>query len=179
MFYLKQAAVSWLAGTHVYNIVRSTLTKLELANRERQAMDWSYMLDRTIDNLHKCLWVGIFEDTDKGLEMLKYQTGFDIQLMRLNVNKVKYPELTQDEINKIRSLMPMDNYIYEYAKQLHNHRWNVYQKQKMGGLELNKNSMFNLPSVIQGCKSSRYILQCPKFSYLYEVRAQNVAIVTD
>ena len=55
----------------------------------------------------------------------------------------------------------------------------MYQKQKMGGLEVNKNSMFNLPSVIQGCKSSRYILQCPKFSYLYEGRAQNVAIVTD
>ena len=110
------------------------MTKLELANRERQAMDWSYMLDRTIDNLHKCLWVGIFEDTDKGLEMLKYQTGFDIQLMRLNVNKVKYPELTPDEINKIRSLMPMDNYIYEYAKQLHNHRWIHVSKTKDGWL---------------------------------------------
>ena len=166
IFYLKQGAVSWLAGTHVYNIVTGSLTKLELATRERHSMDWSYMLDRTIDNPHKCLWVGVFEDTDKDLEMLKYQTGFDIQMMRLNVNKVKYPELTQDDINKIKSLMPMDMYIYEYVKQLHNHRWNIYQKQKMGSLEVDQNTIFNLPSVIQGCKSSRYILKCPNF-YLF------------
>ena len=168
-----------MAGTHIYNVVVQELTRRELSNKEQQSLDWFFMLNTAIDNLHKCLWIGIFEEMNRGLEMLRYQTGFKIKMMRLNTNKVKYPELTLDEINQIKSLMPMDLYLYQYAKKLHEHRWNIYVKQRNNLFipDRQTDSVLELPSIIRGCKSTRYWLGCPKFTYMYPGTAENVAPV--
>ena len=78
-----------------------------------------------------------------------------------NKNK-KYPEPSKEEIVKLKRLMPMDLYIYEYAKQLFNGRWQMYLNVKKGSLsEASLKFVPNLPKVIHGCKSTPKTLQCP------------------
>ena len=125
------------------------------------------MLDTALDNLHKCLWIGLLEKTDQSMELLRYQTGLQLQLQ--HKNKISYPEPSQEEIEKLRKLIPIDLYIYEYGKQLFDHRWNAYQKQiKQKEKKLSNNSAtavrnisLSLSNVIDGCVSTTKTLSCP------------------
>ena len=59
--------------------------------------------------------------------------------------------------------MPMDVFLFEYAKQLHNYRW-----RRFNGIEPTSSSQRDitseLPDVIQGCKSTRQFLDCPQLN---------------
>ena len=72
-----------------------------------------------------------------------------------------YPEPTKDEIMKLKHLMPMDLYIYEYTKQIFDRRWLLCLNMKKGMLVSNKvdstSPIFvpDLPEVIDGCKSTK------------------------
>ena len=126
------------------------------------------MLNTAIDNLHKCLWFEIYEQMDQSLEMLKYQTGVDVKMIHANQNKhkPKYNGLTKSEIKKIKSLMPMDMYLYEYTKQLHGHRWKTFTNQGLG--EERETYQFpKLPTTLFGCKSSKCTLFCPSYNVTY------------
>ena len=85
------------------------------------------MLDTAINNLHKCLWVGILENLDESMEMFRYQSGLNVTIHHLNISRRKHFNLTEKEIVKLKMLMPMDVYIYEYAKELHRYRWNIFK----------------------------------------------------
>ena len=37
----------------------------------------------------------------------------------LNKNNLRHPEPSQEEADRLRTLMPMDVFFYEYAKQIH------------------------------------------------------------
>ena len=75
--------------------------------------NWTYMLNRAIRNLHNCLWFGIFENLIQSLELFHHQTGLHIKMDHINRNDHKAP--TNNTISKIKQLIPMDLYIYEYA----------------------------------------------------------------
>ena len=104
---------------------------------------------------------------DESLELFEYQTGLKIEMPHINKNR-KYPKPTKDEIMKLKRLMPMDLYIYEYAKQIFDRRWQMYLNTKKGTLISNKVDTTSpilvpdLPKVIDGCKSTKNSLQCPK-----------------
>ena len=80
----------------------------------------------------KSLWFGLLERLDDSLELFEYQTGLKIQMKHLNRNdkfkhlvakqkrstsKNQYPNPTEENIRKLKNLMPMDLFLYEYAKQ--------------------------------------------------------------
>lgn len=115
-----------------------------------------------------------------------------------NVNKKKPPtsELTPEEIAKIRSLMPTDVFLYEYARQLHRNRWKMLQAEtqntetqnsdslrrirdrlKLGGQDVSGNADDDpgWPTSILGCRSSRFELKCPGFTFGYSGVAKNLA----
>ena len=157
----------------MYRVGHADLTKFGVNDRETLSLDWDYMLNKAVDNLHKCLWVGILEDIDKSLNMLSHQTGLNLQLEYLRTNKEKPAQdhVSETEIEKIKSLMPMDLYFYEYAKQLHEHRWKMFSKQQHN----TKKRFSALPAVLDGCKSTRYQLNCPTFKYQYRGSVRNIA----
>ena len=124
------------------------------------------MLDTALENLHKCLWIGLLEKREQSMELLRYQSGLKLKLE--HKRKTSHPKPTQEEIKKLRKLMPLDLYIYEYAKQLFAHRWNLYQKQTNQSAEnlSNNNSSaivrgIRLPYVVDGCVSTKSTLSCP------------------
>ena len=179
-FFLVQGIASWLAGIHMYRVGHSDLRVLGLHDRERLSQDWSFMLNAAIENLHKSLWFGILEEGGRSLEMLRFQIGVELQTEHINVNQKKpsADHLTKNEINRIKALMPVDLYLYEYAKQLHKNRWESYQMQK-SGFEVGKrqrqtNGLSMLPSVISGCKSTSFQLDCPFVTYQYNRPPRNI-----
>ena len=97
------------------------------------------------------------------MELFEYQTGLKTEMLHRNKNR-KDSKVTEEEIVKLKRLMPMDWYIYEYAKQLFDRRWQLYLNMEKGTSSLSEASLKfvpNLPKVIHGCKSTPKTLQCP------------------
>ena len=111
------------------------------------------MIDQALANLHKCVWFGLFEELDRSIEMFEYQTGLKIKMKHLNKN-VKYPKPTTDDVLRIKQLIPLDLYLYEYGKQLFEWRWQIY---KNGSLP---RSNILLPQIIHGCTSTNSYIAC-------------------
>ena len=109
--------------------------------------------------MHKCLWIGLLENITQSIEMLEYQTGLRIQFGHGNKSP-GYPQPTEDEISKLKKLMPVDLYIYEYAKKLFELRWRMYLKER-SNYQGNSNVTLSLPSVIDGCVATRHYISCP------------------
>ncbi len=78
-------------------------------------------------------------------------------------NKKTYPPPTEEDLAYLRKLMPVDMYLYEYAKQLFELRWQWYLNNvKLKGQgQANLNLDVKIPEVIQGCTSTQFDLHCP------------------
>ena len=146
-----------MAGTHF---------KSEMVKRTERytglSMDWKQLLDKAIDNLHKCLWIGILEHRDRSMELLQYQTGLGLQYADAHIGYREYTVPSRSVMDKIKRLMPVDRFLYEYAKQLFEHRWQWYVanvKGKKRDHPVKKEPVF--PEVIDGCVSSPNYLKCP------------------
>ena len=157
-----------MAGTHAEGWVWSSahISKEEKERREQLSTNWTYMLNTAIDNLHNCLWLGLMERLDESLELFEYQTGLKIHMKHLNkhISRKKYPEPTNENIQKLETLMPMDLYLYEYAKKLFETRWQMYLNVKNGAnnpVLLVDTTVSKLPKIIHGCKSTHQFLKCP------------------
>ncbi len=131
-----------------------------MITKEQLALNSTYVLEKAIDNLHKCLWVGILEEIDQGTELLRYQTGLTVNLGTRIGNP--HPLPTEDEVKKIRKLMPMDLYLYNYARQLFANRWERYQSELSGKTQSSqKDVVLSLPRTFPvGCVSSRSLFKC-------------------
>ncbi len=155
MFFLLQGAGSWLTGTYRSNVQKASRVYRGLF------MDWGRTLDKALDNLHQCLWFGILEDRERSIELLEYQTG--LKLTYQHIGSREYPLPSAEEVKMIKRLIPVDLYIYEYAKQLFSNRWKWYllnEKEKNQGFyAVPKHPVF--PEVIDGCVSSPNYLKCP------------------
>ncbi len=51
------------------------MNEQEKQRRESLTLDWAAILDLALQNLHRSLWVGILENMEESLELLRYQTG--------------------------------------------------------------------------------------------------------
>ena len=111
------------------------------------------------------------ERMDESLELFEYQTGLKIHVKHLNrhISK-KNREPTSEDVRKLEKLMPMDLFLYKYAKQLFERRWQMYLNAKNG--EINPLPPVNitlskLPKIIDGCKSTSHYLKCPDDAYRF------------
>ena len=154
-----QASTSWLAGTNTGPFAVDVSMEQAL-QKDRIGLNWTFMLNTAINNLHKCLWFGILEDLGRSMELFKFQTGLNATTHKLNTSFRKGHNITKGELEKLRALMPMDIYLYDYAKQLHEYRWQKY-KQNWNNVP---NYTPTLPKTIRGCKSTSFFLDCPELS---------------
>ena len=106
----------------------TNITDKEINRRKAVLGNWTYVLEKAITNLHKCLWFGIIEDLENSFEMLRYQTGLNVTIKHRNVNSEDYPKPSKVQREKLKALMPMDYYLYEYAKQLHEYRYKMFTR---------------------------------------------------
>ena len=157
----------WLTGLKPRFYAKTTA---EIKWRQQQRLllgNWTYVLDKAFTNLHKCVWLGIVEDLDNSFEMLRYQAGLDLKIERMNVNHDDYQKPSIAEREKMKALMPMDVYLYEYAKQLHEYRYKMFTEQQQ--LEQwqpqiqYKEISLKLPEVLDGCKGYSKLFECHLF----------------
>ena len=129
-------------------------------------------MEKAITNLHKCFWLGIVEELDNSFEIFRYQTGLDVEIKHRNVNHEDYQKPSKAEREKLKALMPMDIYFYEYAKQLHEYRYKMFSEQKQH-LEQKQSQMqyreisLRLPEVLDGCKGYSKLYECYLFDKLF------------
>ena len=149
-------------------------TTFEKDAQERKKVllgNWTYVLEKAITNLHKCLWLGIVDDLENSFEMLRYQTGLNVTTQHINVNSEDYQKPSKAEREKLKALMPMDIYLYEYAKQLHNYRLKMFtdQKQQLKQQTQTKYRELSvkLPGVLDGCKGYSRLYECHLFDKLF------------
>ena len=133
--------------------------------------NWTYVLEKAITNLHKCLWLGLVEDLENSFEMFRYQTGLNVTTEHINVNSEDYQKPSKAEREKLKALMPMDIYLYEYVKQLHNYRLKMFtdQKQQLKQQTQTKYRELSvkLPGVLDGCKGYSRLYECHLFDKLF------------
>ena len=53
------------------------------------------------------------------MEIFRYLTRLNANIFELNRSGRKELSISDDEMGKLQALMPMEIYLYEYAKQLH------------------------------------------------------------
>ena len=149
-------------------------TTFEKEAQERKKIllgNWTYVLEKAITDLHKCLWLGLVEDLENSFEMFRYQTGLNVTTEHINVNSEDYQKPSKAEREKLKALMPMDIYLYEYAKQLHNYRLKMFtdQKQQLKQQTQTKYRELSvkLPGVLDGCKGYSRLYECHLFDKLF------------
>ena len=161
-----------MAGLQPY-IHATTAAQKESRRRKRALLgNWTYVLETAITNLHKCVWLGLVEDLDNSFEMLRYQTGLDVKIERRNVNHEDYQKPSEAEREKLKALMPMDVYLYEYAKQLYEYRYKLFTENKQ---QLEKQQpqiqyteiSLKLPEELDGCKGFSKLFECHLFDKLF------------
>ena len=150
-----QASVMWLTGTHVANWVG--IKPHQIPEREIQSLDHEAILTKAAERINQTLWFGFLSDQDRSFEMLQAQIGYsqNIRLSKSNINP--HSEISAEEEQILKSLMPMDLWLYDYAKLLFEARWKHY---KTGMYEDPELPPFPEPA----CKSTRFILACNKMS---------------
>ena len=155
-----------------YTIARTRIEKESRFWQKRLLGNWTYVLEKAITKLHKCLWLGIVEDLDNSFEMFRYQTGLDVEIKHWNVNHEDYQKPSKAEREKLKALMPMDIYFYEYAKQLPKYRYKMFseQKQHLGQKQTQmqyREISLQLPEVLDGCKGYSKLYECHLFNKLF------------
>ena len=148
-----QAAVYWLTGTHIANWVGIDFDQIEA--REIQSLDHIKMCKLAADRLKQTLWFGFLNDQKRSLEMLQWQLGYDKPIKLPLRNTTPHPNLTLGDSEILKSLMPMDMWLYNYAGLLFEARWQQYKTGIYREPELP-------PFPEMNCKSTRHILACNK-----------------
>ena len=152
-----QAAVSWLTGTHIANWVGIKPNQVE--SREIRSLDHRNMCTEAVARLKQTLWFGFLSDQERSFEMLQWQLGYSRAIKLSKTNTTPYPNITAKDQEILESLMPIDLWLYSYAKLLFEARWKQYKT----GL-YSEPKLPPLPEI--KCKSTRYILACNKKSPL-------------
>ena len=153
-----QAAVMWLTGTHIAHWVGG-IEFNQIEAREIQSLDHKAICALAADRLKQTLWFGFISDQERSLEMLQWQLGYNTTIKLLWRNITPHQNITLDDRKILESLMPMDLWLYNYAKLLFEARWQQY-----------KTGIYREPELPtfpeMNCKSTRHILACNKKSPL-------------
>lgn len=122
------ASVAWLTGTHTANWIVGDLEEEQLLRREWLAQNHTRMLTLAADRLEKTLWFGLLEDTPRSMELLRHSFNLsDTPPLQKANNANETHEPPSDWTKRaLASLTPQDHWLYEYAQQLFEARWNAY-----------------------------------------------------
>ena len=146
-----QAAAMWLTGTHVGSWVG--IEPDQIPERESRFLNHTSICSQAVLRLKEILWFGFLDDQERSFEMLQWQLGYDKKIRLAHRNKTPHADITSEHKAILESLMPIDLWIYEYAKTLFDARWELY-----------KNGVYRDPKLPPfpeiNCKSTRYILAC-------------------
>ncbi len=92
----------------------------------------------------------------------RYQTGLETTLGDQKLNTDQSP--SNEDLDKLKKLMPMDIYLYEYIKQLFELRWKWYLKNvKLKGQDQGNvmpDFQLKMPEIIDGCRSTQFEIFC-------------------
>jgi hypothetical protein len=80
---------------------------------------------RAAARLHQTVWFGILEDLPRSMELLEHTFGVpldDFPTKNQNVHSAPSSEAQE----KLRSMLPMDIWLYDYAKLLFEARWDYF-----------------------------------------------------
>ena len=79
--------------------------------------------------------------------------------------KNPHPLGSEENLAYLRKLMPLDLYLYEYAKQLFELRWQWYlnnvKLKGQGQTMVTSGMKVKLPQIIDGCKATKTEISCP------------------
>lgn len=119
------SAVNWFSGLNVHYGMSQLMKRNNLysyINTDRKRLEiWnnrSKVLKMAIDNYHKFIAVGLLEDLDNTINLMKYSLGINLQFKHANKNKRKNNNIINDiNLRKIVSqYFPMDIWFYNYVK---------------------------------------------------------------
>ena len=130
------------------------------------------VLLKAAERLKSTFWFGILEDTERSLELLKYQLGYHEEIVLTHENLGAYHEhngldkdiepsktkkyISQTNREFLEKLLPMDIWLYDYAKNLFEARWQLYKFGKNGNISVPKLPIIDciVTSLAMKCKSS-------------------------
>ena len=125
-----QGGVFWLSGTMDtrWDWCRTDNKDIDLVNRLRE--DRKSLALRAANRLQQTAWFGFLEDLPRSLKLLQHTVGLEGKedlsdsFPMHNTNKHSTPEGETEK--KMRSMIPMDAWLYDYAKLLFEARWEYY-----------------------------------------------------
>eukprot|EP00939_MAST-03C_sp_MAST-3C-sp1_P003161 g3161.t1 len=124
-----QAAVLWFAGMHTGNWVKK-LTGPEEDKMRRDFVEHpEESLRKAVHAFHDYLWVGIRGvDWEEMKEMLLFQGNFASYPTESHANKNRHhDEVSDDEIETLKRMVPVDMAFYEYAVAVNKVRIEAYR----------------------------------------------------
>ena len=164
-----RAGVSWLTGTMLDKWAignRSQISDSEIEKREILSLNIVRMCMRAAKRLRQTFWFGLLDDPERSLELLSFQLKYPGQIKMRNVNPGNYKRNheTVDSIDsgvreKIRKLMPVDMWLYQYSKLLFEARWGLFKTGHYLEPEIPAFPSFK-------CLSTRFVLKCNDMHYL-------------
>ena len=120
-----QAAAMWLTGTHVNKWVH--IKPYQIPERETRFLDHTNICLKAVSRLKDTLWFGFLDDQERSFDMLQWQLGYDKKIRLAHRNKTPHADITAEDKAILESLMPIDLWLYEYAKILFDARWEQYK----------------------------------------------------
>lgn len=147
-----QASIMWLTGTHIASWVRVPVA--EVPHRERMFLDTRSICLLAACRLEETLWFGFMDDLDRSLELLTYQLDHYRPIRFIHGNRNTYNKtITDSDKDILKSLMPLDMWLYSYAKLLFEARWNKFKT----GVYIKP----GLPPIPEpSCISTRFAIKC-------------------
>ena len=159
-----QGGVSFLSGTHIAKwVIRKGLSEEEIDRREIESLNFKEALKKCVERLNEIFWFGILEEKGKSLELLKYQLGISGNLTlghkNMHTKPISYSENTKQ---KLSYFMPLDLWLYGYARELFDARYKFYKTGVWVAPEV------KFPDELS-CQSTRFVLKCNEPKDIYYV----------
>ena len=121
-----EASVAWLTGLHSAKWVLSYPITPKV-QKDDNLLDLETVLNRAADRLDETFWFGLLEKMDQSLEMLSFQLNWNKRLVLGQHRANNHTEATESLTTRIKSLIPKDLWLYQYATRLFDARWNYYK----------------------------------------------------
>jgi hypothetical protein len=89
------------------------------------------------EQLERFAWFGLLDQVTESMDMLKWQLDLSPSAPGLAIsNQPSYNHqyaVTEDDLEHLRTLLPLDTALYKYAKELFDQRFSAYQAEKAAG----------------------------------------------
>ena len=151
--------------------------ELDIRRREEMQSDYRRTAFLAAKRLRETFWFGILEESDESFELLSKKLGYtkNITLSKHNINEaaskkakksLRQDALSKTELEFVKNLIPIDIWLYDYAKRLHKARV-LYSKTGF----YHEPELLPLPE--QKCEHFRYSIACIDPEFVHYKRGVN------